>query len=84
MPQPTIDSDMDKLIRAELSAIEREHLVTILLAVESGSRAWGLPSRDRDYDVRFIYLRPVEDYLTVLPRRDVIEKPVDAVLDVNG
>jgi predicted nucleotidyltransferase len=34
--------------------------------------------------VRFIYLRPIEDYLTVVPRRDVIERPVDAVLDVNG
>jgi predicted nucleotidyltransferase len=49
-----------------------------------GNPAESFPSQDSDYDVRFIYLRPVEDYLTVVPRRDVIERPIDAVLDVNG
>ena len=82
--QRHVDPSMAQWIRSELSAIEREHDVKIVLAVESGSRAWGFPSQDSDYDVRFIYLRPVEDYLTVVPRRDVIERPVDAVLDVNG
>jgi predicted nucleotidyltransferase len=82
--QRHVDSSLAERIRSELSAIEREHGVKIVLAVESGSRAWGFPSQDSDYDVRFIYLRPVEDYLTVVPRRDVIERPVDAVLDVNG
>jgi predicted nucleotidyltransferase len=82
--QRHVDPIMAERIRSELSAIEREHGVKIVLAVESGSRAWGFPSQDSDYDVRFIYLRPVEDYLTVVPRRDVIERPVDAVLDVNG
>jgi predicted nucleotidyltransferase len=79
-----IDPKIAERISAELLAIEREHGVRIVLAVESGSRAWGFPSQDSDYDVRFIYLRPVADYLTVVPRRDVIERPVDAVLDVNG
>lgn len=71
-------------IRAELDAIEREETVGILVAVESGSRAWGFPSRDSDYDVRFLYVRPIESYLAVTPPRDVIERPIDAVLDVNG
>src|SRR6516165_5476173 len=71
-------------IQAELDAIEREETVKILLAVESGSRAWGFPSRDSDYDVRFLYVRPIESYLAVTLPRDVIERPVDAVLDVNG
>ena len=82
--QRHVDPNMAERIRSELSAIEREHGVKIVLAMESGSRAWGFPSQDSNYDVRFIYLRPVEDYLTVVPRRDVIERPVDAVLDVNG
>ena len=58
--------------------------VEILLAVESGSRAWGFSWRDSDYDVRFLYIRPIETYLAVVAPRDVIERPVDATLDING
>lgn len=79
-----IDAALRTRIQAELDTIEREEAVEILLAVESGSRAWGFPSRDSDYDVRFLYVRPIESYLAVTPPRDVIERPVDAVLDVNG
>jgi hypothetical protein len=67
-----------------LADCEAEHGVRILLAVESGSRAWGFPSPDSDYDCRFLYVRPLADYVTPWPRRDVIETPLDAVYDVNG
>ena len=56
----------------------------ILLAVESGSRAWGFPSPDSDYDVRFLYARPRDWYLSIDSRRDVIECPIEDVLDING
>ena len=49
-------------IHSELSAIENREELTILLAVESGSRAWGFPSPDNDYDVRFLYVRPRDHY----------------------
>lgn len=71
-------------IMEQLSLLEREHKITIIFAVESGSRAWGFPSPDSDYDVRFIYSRPVEDYLSLKPIRDVVELPIDDLLDING
>jgi predicted nucleotidyltransferase len=81
---PCLDPTIVERIEVELGAIERVEGVRILLAVESGSRAWRFPSRDSDYDIRFLYVRPLTDYLTVTPRRDVIERPVDAVLDMKG
>lgn len=71
-------------IIARLGEIEKENNVRILLAVESGSRAWGFASPDSDYDVRFIYVRPETDYLRLEEMRDVIELPVNDVLDING
>lgn len=35
-------------------------------------------------DVRFIYVRPMEDYLRLDEPRDVIEWQLDDVLDING
>lgn len=71
-------------IDARLAGVAREHHVHVPWAVESGSRAWGFPSPDSDYDCRFVYVRPVTDYLDPWPARDVVETPLDAVLDVNG
>ena len=75
---------MRELIVNELKKIEAEYNVKILLAVESGSRAWGFASPDSDYDVRFIYIRPKEDYLRLEDVRDVIELPINDDLDING
>lgn len=38
-----------------LIKIQQKYDVNVLLAVESGSRAWGFASEDSDWDVRFIY-----------------------------
>ena len=75
---------MRKTILAKLDEIESRENVKILLAVESGSRAWGFASPDSDYDVRFIYVRPKEDYLRLEKTRDVIELPIAGELDING
>ena len=75
---------MHDLIVEKLSQIEREEDVKILHAVESGSRAWGFPSPDSDYDVRFIYVRKPEYYLKLEKTRDVIELPINDMLDING
>lgn len=77
-------SDIQQQIIEELNAIEREEQVRILYACESGSRAWGFPSKDSDYDVRFIYIRPLDWYLSIDEKRDVIERPISNMLDING
>lgn len=69
---------------AQLRAIEAEENVRILYACESGSRAWGFPSKDSDYDVRFLYVRRPEAYLSIFERRDVVERPISDMLDING
>jgi len=71
-------------ILSYLDDIERNHHVKIVYACESGSRAWGFPSADSDYDVRFLYIHPMNWYLTVEHKRDVIECPIDGKLDING
>ena len=75
---------MKELIQEKLREIEQREECRILLAVESGSRAWGLASPDSDYDVRFIYVRPEKAYLRLDRTRDVIEVPINGELDING
>lgn len=77
-------TDMLEAIDRRLAAIERNEDVTIGLAIESGSRAWGFPSPDSDFDARFIFVRPPEDYLSPWLKRDVIELPLEGELDING
>ena len=64
-------------IHTELNTIEEQENLTVLFAVESGSRAWGFASPDSDYDVRFIYIRPREFYLRLEKRKDVCESVLD-------
>ena len=75
---------MEDIIREKLKEIEEKENVRIIMAVESGSRAWGFASPDSDYDVRFIYVRKPEDYLKLEKTRDVIEWQLDDVLDISG
>ena len=76
--------DIVAQIKNKLDEIEVERGVRVILAIESGSRAWGFASPDSDYDVRFIYSRKLEDYVCLKPKRDVIEWQLDDVYDING
>ncbi|MFD2783923.1 nucleotidyltransferase domain-containing protein [Hymenobacter rubripertinctus] len=71
-------------IHAALTALEARHHIRILYACESGSRAWGFPSPDSDYDVRFIYSHAADWYLTLDEGADTLNFPVDAELDLAG
>jgi predicted nucleotidyltransferase len=77
-------SEIHKVITEQLERLEREEHVRILYACESGSRAWGFPSQDSDYDVRFIYIQQPEWYLSIFDKRDVIERPISDSLDISG
>jgi hypothetical protein len=70
-------------VRRRLDMVRRSG-VRILFAVESGSRAWGFPSPDSDYDCRFVYVRSIEDHLKLSPERDVIEFPIEGEIDTGG
>lgn len=71
-------------ISAELRRIEKHNQMKILYACETGSRAFGFPSPDSDYDVRFIYLHTKDWYLSIDQQRNVIERPISEQLDMNG
>ncbi|HEX6102778.1 MAG TPA: nucleotidyltransferase domain-containing protein [Alphaproteobacteria bacterium] len=80
----TVEPAKRREIETRLATIEGSHGVRILLAVESGSRAWGFPSADSDYDVRFIFARSKESYLSFRRPREVLELPISELLDISG
>ena len=79
-----INEEILREIKSRLEKVQSEEEVKILYACESGSRAWGFPSNDSDYDVRFIYIRKPEFYLSIDEGRDVIEKPILDEIDLSG
>ena len=80
----SITLSMKSEIQERLHELELKHGIRILYAIESGSRLWGFESINSDYDVRFIYVRPLQWYLSVRNRRNVIELPVSDELDISG
>ena len=84
------DNDIKNHILHKLKTIEKENKIKILYAVESGSRVWGFPSPNSDYDVRFIYCRHQNEYLSIInPSNDInggitFDKKLNTELDING
>lgn len=84
MKYKDFDGTIEELVQIKLNEIEQKENVHILHAIESGSRSWGFASPDSDYDVRFIYVRPMHYYLGLQPRKDFIDWELDETLDING
>jgi len=59
-------------IRRYIENIEHDYNCHVLLACETGSRAWGFSSPDSDYDIRLIYLHKKDWYLSLKPKGDTI------------
>ncbi len=72
-----------KKIANVLTEIEQKKSIRILYACETGSRAWGFPSPDSDYDIRFIYMHERNWYLSLSHKKDTIEY-MDGDLDITG
>ncbi|WP_324755622.1 nucleotidyltransferase domain-containing protein [Sphingobacterium thalpophilum] len=68
----------------KLKEIEAGEGIRMLFACESGSRGWGFPSIDSDYDVRFIYVRKTEDYTRLFPLATEMRFPLVDDLDIGG
>jgi uncharacterized protein len=71
-------------IKNELARLENECEIKILLAVESGSRAWGFASTDSDWDVRYIYIHKLDWYLKIDEQKDSREEILPHDLDLSG
>ena len=78
------ENEITLSIKEKLTQIEQRKNIRILYACESGSRAWGFASFNSDYDVRFIFVRPVEDYLRVEELPDYIDAELNELYDING
>ena len=81
-----VDAKRRDQIADRLDEIEAEHDITVLYACESGSRAWGFPSADSDYDVRVVYAHPRDWYLSIdVERRDdTIDPSTEDEIDLHG
>ena len=76
---------MRSVIIEAIEKIEREKNIKVLYACETGSRAWGFPSPDSDYDIRIIYKHAKDWYLSLSEKNDTIEAMLnDGDLDITG
>ena len=75
---------MTEKILEKIKEVEERRNVEILLAVESGSRAWGFASPDSDYDIRFIYRHEKDWYLSPWEKDETIEFMTEDDLDGSG
>lgn len=79
-----VDDAMRGTVLKRLSDLALAEDLRVLYACESGSRAWGFADPGSDYDVRFLYLRPLSYYLAVFPKTDHLQLAKQGDLDVAG
>lgn len=84
MKYENFEGPVEELVLMKIREIEEKENIKVLHVIESGSRAWGFASPDSDYDVRFIYVRKKEFYLSLRENKDFIDWELNDVLDING
>lgn len=76
---------MNKKINQYLDTIEKAEEIKILLACETGSRAWGFPSLDSDFDIRMIYVHKKDWYVSLYEKKDdMVFMLEDNRIDITG
>lgn len=75
---------MEAEILKALHELELKEHISILLASEVGSHAWGYASKTSDFDVRFIYIYPPEQYLAIDPPKEGVDLFIKDQLDLRG
>ena len=84
MKYENFEGSARELVLLKIREIEEKEKIRVLHVIESGSRAWGFASLDSDYDVRFIYVRDKDFYLSLRDTKDFIDWELNDVLDING
>lgn len=85
---------MKETIKQICKSLEAKNNIKILFAVENGSRAWRMASQDSDYDVRFVFARPLNEYIQINQPEEIINayfdkkinqcKQKNALIDIVG
>lgn len=76
---------MKNRIIQHIKQLEIDKQIKILLAVETGSRAWGFASPDSDFDVRLIYVKDRDWYIKLSEGKDHLSyMSEDGELDLTG
>ncbi|KAJ5070526.1 putative cytosolic protein [Anaeramoeba ignava] len=82
-----IDPKIKERIQSIFNKIEKEHDVTVIFAVECGSRGWGFDSPESDYDVKFVYVHnSLSWYISISStKKDSISyESEDRLMDFEG
>ena len=81
----SVKEGMKEKIQRYLTQLEKDNKIEILLACETGSRAWGFPSPDSDYDIRIIYKHQKDWYLGLVEEKDsLVEFYENNEIDISG
>jgi predicted nucleotidyltransferase len=80
-----VDASVMEKVHEEIQKIEEEKNISVILCVEAGSRAWGIPSVDSDYDVRFVYVHnDLKKYISFTPKPEEEYTEQIENLDIKG